>query len=81
MPEIDLALLLPAIETYIPMGRSGLLPALHAAQKIYGSGGNLLNAVRDAPAMRRPRPAHPRALDARRAHPTTVGGQRVGHCC
>jgi NADH-quinone oxidoreductase subunit F len=36
MPEIDLALLLPAIESYIPMGRSGLLPALHAAQKIYG---------------------------------------------
>jgi NADH-quinone oxidoreductase subunit F len=36
MPEIDLAPLLPAIESYIPMGRSGLLPALHAAQKIYG---------------------------------------------
>jgi len=25
-----------AIESYIPMGRPGLLPALHAAQKIYG---------------------------------------------
>jgi NADH-quinone oxidoreductase subunit F len=36
MPDIDLAPLIPAIETYIPMGRSGLLPALHAAQKIYG---------------------------------------------
>jgi len=36
MPEIDLAPLKPAIEKYIPLGRSGLLPALHAAQKIYG---------------------------------------------
>jgi len=36
MSEIDLAYLKPAIETYIPLGRSGLLPALHAAQKIYG---------------------------------------------
>ena len=36
MPEIDLAPLIPAIEMYIPLGRSGLLPALHAAQKIYG---------------------------------------------
>ena len=36
MPEIDLAPLFPAIESYIPLGRSGLLPALHAAQKIYG---------------------------------------------
>ena len=36
MFEIDLTLLIPAIETYIPLGRSGLLPALHAAQKIYG---------------------------------------------
>jgi NADH-quinone oxidoreductase subunit F len=36
MSEIDLAQLRPAIETYIPLGRSGLLPALHAAQKIYG---------------------------------------------
>ena len=25
-----------AIENYIPLGRSGLLPALHAAQKLYG---------------------------------------------
>src|SRR5215216_5643997 len=36
MPEIDLAPLIPAIERYIPLGRSGLLPALHAAQRIYG---------------------------------------------
>jgi len=36
MSEIDLAPLHPAIETYIPLGRSGLLPALHAAQKVYG---------------------------------------------
>ena len=36
MSDIDLAPLIPAIEAYIPMGRSGLLPALHAAQKIYG---------------------------------------------
>ena len=36
MSEIDLAQLKPAIESYIPLGRSGLLPALHAAQKIYG---------------------------------------------
>ncbi len=36
MSEIDLNLLNPAIEPYIPLGRSGLLPALHAAQKIYG---------------------------------------------
>ncbi len=36
MPEIDLAALHPAIEPYIPLGRSGLLPALHAAQKVYG---------------------------------------------
>lgn len=36
MSEIDLAPLIPAIESYIPMGRSGLLPALHAAQKIFG---------------------------------------------
>jgi NADH-quinone oxidoreductase subunit F len=28
--------LIPAIKSYIPLGRSGLLPALHAAQKIYG---------------------------------------------
>ena len=36
MPEIDLAPLIPAIESYIPLGRSGLLPALHAAQRLYG---------------------------------------------
>ena len=36
MSDIDLSPLIPAIESYIPMGRSGLLPALHAAQKIYG---------------------------------------------
>jgi NADH-quinone oxidoreductase subunit F len=36
MSDIDLSPLIPAIEAYIPMGRSGLLPALHAAQKIYG---------------------------------------------
>jgi NADH-quinone oxidoreductase subunit F len=36
MSEIDLAKLKLAIETYIPLGRSGLLPALHAAQNIYG---------------------------------------------
>ena len=44
MSEIDtstslsasLAQLVSAIESYIPLGRSGLLPALHAAQKIYG---------------------------------------------
>jgi NADH-quinone oxidoreductase subunit F len=36
MSDHDLAPLIPAIATYIPMGRSGLLPALHAAQKIYG---------------------------------------------
>jgi NADH-quinone oxidoreductase subunit F len=36
MSEIDLTPVRPAIEPYIPMGRSGLLPALHVAQKIYG---------------------------------------------
>jgi NADH-quinone oxidoreductase subunit F len=36
MPESDLSALLPAIEPYVPLGRSGLLPALHAAQKLYG---------------------------------------------
>ena len=36
MSEFDLAPLLPAIESYIPLGRSGLLPALHAAQRVYG---------------------------------------------
>lgn len=36
MSEIDLAPLKPAIEKFIPLGRSGLLPALHEAQEIYG---------------------------------------------
>jgi len=36
MSEIDLAPLIPAIKSYIPLGRSGLLPALHAAQRVYG---------------------------------------------
>ncbi len=36
MSEIDLAPLAPAIEKFVLLGRSGLLPALHAAQKIYG---------------------------------------------
>jgi NADH-quinone oxidoreductase subunit F len=36
MSEIDLAKLKPVIEKYIPLGRSGLLPALHAAQNVYG---------------------------------------------
>lgn len=35
MSEIDLAPLTSVIEKYIPLGRAGLLPALHAAQKIY----------------------------------------------
>jgi len=36
MTDIETTSLHTAIESYIPMGRSGLLPALHAAQKIYG---------------------------------------------
>ncbi len=36
MPEIDLTPIKSAIESYIPLGRSGLLPSLHAVQKIYG---------------------------------------------
>ncbi len=36
MSEINLSPLPPALEKFIPLGRSGLLPALHAAQKIYG---------------------------------------------
>ena len=36
MPEFDLAPIQSAIEAYVPLGRSGLLPALHAAQKVYG---------------------------------------------
>ncbi len=36
MADVNLTPLKPAIESFIPLGRSGLLPALHAAQKIYG---------------------------------------------
>ena len=36
MAAVNLTPLKPAIESYVPLGRSGLLPALHAAQKIYG---------------------------------------------
>jgi NADH-quinone oxidoreductase subunit F len=36
MSEIDLTRLHPILESYIPLGRSGLLPALHAAQRLYG---------------------------------------------
>ncbi len=36
MPDPDLSALYPAIEPYVPLGRPGLLPALHAAQKVYG---------------------------------------------
>jgi len=36
MSETNLASLQSAIEPYLTLGRSGLLPALHAAQKIYG---------------------------------------------
>ena len=36
MSEFDLAPIKAAIEAFIPLGRSGLLPALHAAQSIYG---------------------------------------------
>jgi NADH-quinone oxidoreductase subunit F len=36
MSELDLSPLKPAIAKYIPLGRSGLLPALHEAQKMYG---------------------------------------------
>lgn len=36
MSEINLAKLKPAIEKFIPLGRSGLMPALHAAQNLYG---------------------------------------------
>jgi len=34
--EIDLTRLRPAIQEFVPLGRAGLLPALHAAQKVYG---------------------------------------------
>ena len=36
MPEFDLVPIKTAIESYVPLGRAGLLPALHAAQTIYG---------------------------------------------
>jgi NADH-quinone oxidoreductase subunit F len=36
MTLTETASLRTAIEPYIPLGRSGLLPALHAAQKLYG---------------------------------------------
>jgi len=36
MSEIDLIPLQTNLQKFIPLGRSGLLPALHAAQKIYG---------------------------------------------
>src|SRR5215216_3651562 len=36
MSEFDLDPIKTAIESYIPLGRSGLLPALHAAQNVYG---------------------------------------------
>jgi NADH-quinone oxidoreductase subunit F len=36
MSEIDLSPLKTLLNPYIPLGRSGLLPALHAAQKHYG---------------------------------------------
>jgi len=35
-PVIDLALLPAVISNYLPLGRSGLLPALQAAQRLYG---------------------------------------------
>jgi NADH-quinone oxidoreductase subunit F len=36
MPEFNLDPIRTTIQSYIPLGRSGLLPALHAAQKVYG---------------------------------------------
>ena len=36
MSDLDLASLHPILTQFIPLGRSGLLPALHAAQSIYG---------------------------------------------
>ncbi len=36
MPEIDLALLQPVLADLGPQGRTALLPALHAAQELYG---------------------------------------------
>jgi len=36
MPELELTQLRNAIAAFAPQGRSGLLPALHAAQSFYG---------------------------------------------
>src|SRR5512147_196742 len=36
MPDLDLAPLRSAIAPFVPLGRSGLLPALHAAQALHG---------------------------------------------
>ena len=36
MSDIDISPLEEILQPYIPLGRSGLLPALHAAQKHYG---------------------------------------------
>ena len=36
MPELDLTPLREALAAFVPQGRSGLLPALHAAQALYG---------------------------------------------
>lgn len=36
MPDLDLAALRSAIAPFVPLGRSGLLPALHAAQSLHG---------------------------------------------
>jgi NADH-quinone oxidoreductase subunit F len=36
MPELDLTQLRDALAAFVPQGRSGLLPALHAAQALYG---------------------------------------------
>jgi NADH-quinone oxidoreductase subunit F len=36
MPELELTQLRNAIAAFAPQGRSGLLPALHAAQSISG---------------------------------------------
>jgi len=36
MAEFDIPLLKSAIRQFLPLGRSGLLPSLHAAQNIYG---------------------------------------------
>ena len=36
MPELDLEPLHTTLASFAPQGRSGLLPALHAAQAIYG---------------------------------------------